>query len=79
MKPKQKAKELVDRFENLVGVDYTYDEKPIFELQKQCALICVDEIIDEVKDNITTPEKTPTRLFNKINYWQQVKEETQKL
>lgn len=38
--PKQKAKELVDKFKDLVLIDYRYDEEPFFDYQKDCALIC---------------------------------------
>ena len=54
MTPKEKAKELVDKFEPYV-IRYTQDdvvgyldqETPIFEYQKQSALIVVNELIKE--------------------------------
>ena len=84
MTPKEKAKELVDRFWNLDMID---DEGYTFWISKQnskqCALICVDEII----------EANPTVIFEEIidgvgyqltrdgnlKYWQEVKQEIQKL
>lgn len=45
MTPKEKAKELVEKFKEYVYVDYTHDEQPSLECQKQCALIAVDEIL----------------------------------
>ena len=63
MTPKEKAKELVDRYKNegwVIGGDTA----------KQCALIAVDEII-----NIIDAEDQ----FILYNYWQQVKQEIEKL
>lgn len=52
--PKEKAKELVDKFEPYVirytqgdVVGYLDQETPIFEYQKQSALIVVNELIKE--------------------------------
>ena len=61
MTPKEKAQELVDKFEQLVnGKD---------ENTKQCALICVDEILNG------------SRLFyiEDYDYWKQVKQEIETL
>lgn len=38
-----KAYELVAKFRDFVQIDYTYDEEPIVDLQKQCAKMCVEE------------------------------------
>jgi hypothetical protein len=53
MTPKEKANELVDKFEPYVirytqddVVGYLSEETPILEYQKQCALIAVDELIE---------------------------------
>ena len=53
MTAKDKAKELLDKFEPYVMiysqddvVGWLSEETPIFEYQKQCALIAVDEILD---------------------------------
>ena len=56
MKPKEKAKGLVDRF-----LERRYTD----EDAKECALICVDEI-----QKVTNHE---------IKYWQEVKQEINKL
>lgn len=65
MTPKGKAKELVDKFaEHTTGWDYLIKAK-------QCALICVNEII-KANTNITG-----TVLNGE--YWQQVKEKINKL
>ena len=56
MTPKEKAKELVDKFIN--ATDYN-------GYGQQCALIAVDEIINNVE------------LYS--TYWQEVKQEIEKL
>ena len=61
MTPKEKAKELVDRFLNEQN-----DTEEISQA-KQCALICVDEIL---KNTLQIPQV--------LDYWQEVKEEINK-
>ena len=81
MTPKEKAKELVDKFEPYV-IRYTQDdvvgyldqETPILEYQKQCALIAVDEIIKETKLH----DKTIYQ-HGRTAYWQEVKQEIELL
>jgi hypothetical protein len=72
MTPKEKAKELVDKF-----FEYTYRVKwdidknkweHNFDQSKQCALIAVDEIIN-----------TLLYGYNLIEYWQNVKKEIELL
>ena len=74
MKAKEKAKELVDKFEPYVirytqgdVVGYLDQETPILEYQKQCALIAVDEIL---KLDIYKSDQW---------YWEEVKQEIEKL
>ena len=62
MKAKDKAKELVDRFR--IG------DRNMKSKAKQCALICVDEIL-EIKSVYHSIELD--------NYWQEVKQEIEKL
>lgn len=67
MTPKEKAKELIDKYNFIYIPHYT----SIHEV-KQCALICVDEIL--------LHEKTAHSVLDKSSdYWQEVKEEIQKL
>ena len=73
MKYKEKAKELVERFTMTENV---YKEHADWEQAKQCALICVDEIlkylpycVDEVED----------KDIGYSDYYQQVKTEITKL
>jgi hypothetical protein len=46
MTPKDKCDELVDKYKDFVLYDFTTDDKPFFDYQKQCALIAVDEILN---------------------------------
>jgi hypothetical protein len=63
MTPKEKAKELVDKFSNVPLLD-SYEAK-------QCALVAVDEIILEM-DNVMLPN--PFK-----QYWNEIKQEIEKL
>lgn len=64
---KKKAEELINRF---------ITEGCLFANAKQCALICVDEIIKELKEIETSKDVNPNMP---IGYWQQVKTEIEKL
>jgi hypothetical protein len=66
MTPKEKAQELVDKF--------NYESKHYLMLDaKQCALIAVDEIIGAIDwHEFETPNK-------ELTYWQQVKHEINNL
>ncbi len=70
MTPKEKAQELVDKF--------NYESKHYLMLDaKQCALIAVDEII---KECCKSSEKKDAKYQDeRINYWQQVKHEINNL
>ena len=63
MTPKEKAKELVDKFARIDGYEDSIDLSKCF-FEKQCALIAVDEMIKE---------------FGPSYYYQQVKQEINKL
>jgi hypothetical protein len=69
MTPKEKAKELVNRFAKLPeeGSLMWYLS---FEIAKKCALIAVDEIWNELES---------ARVFEEYDYWQEVKQEIEKL
>jgi hypothetical protein len=78
MTPKEKAKELIDKFLlEVTGVDmysYNIDSMNLFSA-KQCALIAVDELIEN-------HNKMKDFLFSEIGYlitspeyWQEVKQE----
>ena len=68
MTPKEKARELFDKYEYFVRM-YN-DDTPRLDMQKQCALIAVDEII-KFGNQIGIREP--------MMYWNKVKEEIEKL
>ena len=76
MKPKEKAKELVDKMWN---IDEGYGSIGFHEA-KQCALIAVDEILQLTKRPTYNPfdwnEITGVRYDE---YWTEVKQEIEKL
>jgi hypothetical protein len=65
MIPREKAKELFDKMYN--SKDQLRKYPMCFDTSKQCALIAVDEILDSVGTNYS------------VNYWQEVKQEIEKL
>lgn len=71
MTPKEKAKELVEKFRYDVKREYPWmDELYDFEA-KQCATILVNEIIEAVLSNDWSDPLMP--------FWESVKEEIEKL
>jgi hypothetical protein len=74
MTPKEKAEYLIEKYyqksPELFGTS-----KAMF-YAKQCALICVDEIISIM---ITFNGREIENNIDKINFWQQVKTEIEKL
>lgn len=64
MSPREKAKELVDKFQKQIFFAVT-DERLDIEEAKGCALIAVDEVIK----NGFNPQLP-------YNYWEEVKQET---
>ena len=71
MTPKEKAKELVEGFLALKKINPNAITRPYnWQEAKQCALICVDEIL-EIKSVYHSIELD--------NYWQEVKQEIEKL
>jgi len=66
MTPKEKAEELVENFYCNIDFNECYQGSKISA--KQCALICVDEVLDNRILNHNTWE-----------YWQDVKQEINKL
>ena len=75
MTPKEKAIELLGKYEYLVKTWDCYNDEPL-EIQykipemKECALIVVDEILDSTMYYFDD---------NFENYWQEVKQEIEKL
>ena len=68
MTPKEKAEELINRFENK-----TYSQVKD-EIAKQCALIAVDEIIKALSKADTCYD-----LIEHIDFWEEVKQELIKM
>ena len=66
MTPKDKAKELVDKF-TVVGLQQRNEGI-------QCALICVDEILQAIK-----PIRYGLDYINKRDDWEEVKQEIENL
>ena len=74
MTAKEKAEELLDRYETL-GKDFTRGVS-MREFAKQCALIAVDEILNtNALSEMLDYGIDKTNLF----YWQEVKQEIEKL
>ena len=71
MKPKEKAKELVDKFYHNDIAKITSDEQAM-EDAKQCALICVGEIMKEQFYGTDG-------YYKRTEYWQEVETEIKKL
>ena len=75
MNSKEKAWELYNKYRTLEGkfgdkVLYNYDAK-------QCALITVDEI--DLLLQKSTPKDDPYANLSSLEYWQEVKQEIEKL
>lgn len=69
MTPQEKAKELRDKFQ-----DRLFDKRDVTIYQEdavECALIAVDEIINELVE-LSNGEFT---FIHKVEYWQAVKQE----
>ena len=71
MKAKEKAKELFDKYYSYLKANLMHDEEAI-EDAKVCALIAVDEIIND-NPNIYDNDRL------NFKYWQEVKKEIEKL
>jgi hypothetical protein len=69
MTPKEKAQELVDRFNQPDKTNYPYVHNA-----QQCALIAVDEILKAVNN----PDETYL-MKHSVNYWTEVKQEIEAL
>jgi hypothetical protein len=67
MTPKQKAKELFNKYYLLIDIKN-------YENTKNCALIAVEEILDEIQ-----PFELAWEYQSKIEFWNNVKKEIEKL
>jgi hypothetical protein len=74
MIPKEHAEELVDKFIQYTPADSEFE----YPYAKQCALIAVDEIIQEIIE--IDSQMSEAGLFDKnLKYWKEVKLELEKL
>lgn len=73
MTPKEKAKQLVWKYECSVYSGM------LLPFAKQCALIAVDELIENVKSVDSRPPNYQTINEGTKEYWKQVKEEIYEL
>ena len=86
MTPKEKAKELFGKFAMYLRANLLYDEEAN-EDAKQCALIAVNEMIAEVYNishQYTAVYDIATMSYNyekskELKFWQEVKQEIEKL
>jgi hypothetical protein len=78
MTPQEKAKELVREFKKYAYYPKTKDDEIFVDKlktnAKQCALIAVDEILD-----VDCCDMSEAYFYNHIEYWQEVKQEIEKL
>ena len=79
MIPKEKAIELYYKYYNQLSFDLTDELND--KCAKQCALIAVYEILENVNYFFTELEKDglPNKFDDEIEYWQEVKQEIEKL
>lgn len=81
MTPKEKANELVNKyFLEIEGADtYAFNLSSLnLYIAKQCALIAVDEIIKNGGTKYIIEYK-PNSYTNEVWYWEEVKQEIEKL
>jgi hypothetical protein len=72
MTTKEKAKELVEKFADVLpSVFYNSEESKNYPRAKQCALIAVDEIKEFMSPMVHSKQA--------YDYWDQVKQEIEKL
>lgn len=84
MTPKEKAEELVDRCYQLFPLEqnvitthwHLTEEYSGWNNAKKCALIAVDEILNELDHS---PLYADDYAEGKMKYWQEVKQEIEKL
>ena len=69
MTPQEKAEELIDKF--IHPVRWKMGQEDVRERAKQCALIAVDEMLDNVRFMYVE--------YVYVKYWQEVKQEIEKL
>lgn len=76
MTPKEKAFELVMKMRK---VELWIEEHIDWKAAKQCALIAVDEIIENLNKISKDLLSSDYQPYSHLNYWQEVKQEIEKL
>ena len=76
LSPKEKANELIEKYTFYTLVDFS-DEN--YNRTVDCALIAVEEIINELKNEVWFSNCEDNNIDKRFNYWQEVKEELIKL
>jgi hypothetical protein len=74
MTAKQKARDLVDRYYVWTSRAENNETFAMYDA-KQCALICVDEILENIPNEVMTYKP----FMMNTDYWQEVKQEINKL
>ena len=74
MVAKEKAKELVEKYlkKRVERIDIL---EKLSELAKQSALICVDEVLENISEEVSTYNP----FMMNTDYWQEVKQEINKI
>jgi hypothetical protein len=72
MSPQERARELVSKYRNII-MSFLSDRMKK-ENAKECAIIAVDEIISNIEPSVSMDV-----ISARINYWEQVKKEIEKL
>jgi hypothetical protein len=78
MTPKEKAEELVSKF-NFEHIGQTYILHQTVDESKRCALIAVDEVIQQWEVIDTYIADFGGQLNQSLKFWQEVKKEIQAL
>jgi hypothetical protein len=76
MTAKEKAIELYNNFYNTSSHPHHVESRQ--QIAKQCALIAVDEIIEQYEFDVVSDVENK-RFIAKLNYWDEVKKEIEKL
>jgi hypothetical protein len=76
MTPKEQAQELINKYSEHSYISLTNNPTTSYH-KKQCALICVDEILESKPTSKVHTFKCDLKISRE--YWQEVKEEINKL
>jgi hypothetical protein len=78
MTPIEKANELYSKYDDLLNKDF--GNPIVFDNQlKQCALIAVDQILNELDELLELPEQQQDSVYRSWLYYKEVKEEIENL